>query len=319
MRKGPARAYIIDANINRFKEGARVLEDIARFIIKDDYLFAELKKLKHAVFIQDTHRLVMEDIGGIQFKENINRQSLLEIAHANAVRMQEAARVLEELDDRTFYKGVRFKAYDLHHLLNLALKKYIQCKQLHGLYAIFDPSKCTAEQFEQIIKHKSVKICQLRCKRLSKATFYQHALRLKKITDKLNCLLIINDHMDIALAVGDGVHLGQDDLPLSAARAIAPESFIIGITCRTMRQGQEAIQRGASYISAGCLSPSQTKPDAEAILSETVDSMIKECNIPFCVIGGLTEDEVQIWLNKGADMVAIGAGLNSIRGMKQMS
>lgn len=319
MLKGSAKAHIIDANINRFKEGARVLEDIARFILKDDYLFAQLKKLKHVVIIQDTHRLVTEDIGGIQFKENTNRQSLLDITHANALRMQEAARVLEELDDRPFYKSVRFKAYDLHHLLNLSLKKYIQREQLNGLYAIVDPSKCTAEQFKQIIKSKSVKICQLRCKQLSKTNFYQHALKLKKIADELKCLLIINDHIDIALAVGDGVHLGQEDLPLSAARKIAPESFIIGLTCRTISQAQIAMKEGASYISAGCLNPSVTKPNAEAISIETVESLIKACSIPFCVIGGLKEDQVPIWLEKGADMVAIGHELRSMSGVKRMS
>ncbi|NQY42618.1 MAG: thiamine-phosphate pyrophosphorylase, partial [Legionellales bacterium] len=87
----PGRKYIIDANINRFKEGARVIEDIARFVLRDQNLFIKIRNLRHTVTLENIYRSSNNDLGGSNFKESNQRDSLLDIANANCIRMQEAS------------------------------------------------------------------------------------------------------------------------------------------------------------------------------------------------------------------------------------
>lgn len=303
------RLYILDANINRFKEGARVLEDIARFILRDEALFRQIKALKHSIQVKTPHRAINQDVGGPNFVEGHSRSSWIDIVNANSIRMQEAARVLEEIDKTNHYKSLRFAAYDVHAMMVDQLRKFLKLEHLNGIYAICDPIAQALPLIEQIIEKNSIRICQLRVKDQPKTIVLQEAKNLKSICQKLDCLLIINDHLDIALAIADGVHLGQEDLPIQTARQLAPENFVIGATCRTPEQAAQAIQSGASYLGVGCINPSRTKPEAKPVAIATIQSILEISTIPVCVIGGIQIEQIEYFLEIGADMVAMSSAL----------
>jgi len=150
------------------------------------------------------------------------------------------------------------------------------------------------------------KIIQLREKEYSKRDLYRLALKFREITSKANVLLIINDHLDIALAVeADGVHLGQDDLPPAAARKLAPE-MLIGISTHTLEEALQAEQDGADYINIGPIFPTKTKEGVEYSLGpDAITDISRKVLLPFTVMGGIKESNMDQVLARGAKRVAI--------------
>jgi thiamine-phosphate pyrophosphorylase len=161
------------------------------------------------------------------------------------------------------------------------------------------------EVLEAVIRG-GAKIIQLREKDYSTSDLYQLALRFREITARAEVLLIINDRMDIALAVeADGVHLGQDDLPLSMARNLAPE-LLIGISTHSLEEALEAERNGADYINIGPIFPTKTKTGAEFSLGpEVIDVIRGKIEIPFTVMGGINESNMQAVVDRGACRVAM--------------
>lgn len=150
------------------------------------------------------------------------------------------------------------------------------------------------------------KIVQLREKQLSKKDLYSLAQVFRERTAKAGMLLIINDHLDIALACGaDGVHLGQDDLPLAAARRLAPE-LIIGVSTHNLEEAVEAQVQGADYVNIGPIFPTGTKKVAMAPLGpEAIKSIAPKLKIPFTVMGGINQSNIQEVLQAGARKIAV--------------
>jgi len=301
--------YIIDANINRFKEGARVLEDIARFVLQDELLFQQIKVLKHSLKIKSICREAGSDIGGPQFIENNSRANLIDIVHANAIRMQEAARTLEELNNQTIYKKLRFEAYNIHSQIIEKMTKYLQLDKLKGIYAICNPLLHSFDTIEQAIINNNITICQLRIKKKNKLEILNLAKSLNIICKKHSCVLIINDYLDIALAYGDGVHLGQNDFPIEEVRKIVPEHFIVGSSCHSIQEALFAKESGASYISVGCLYKSNTKTNTIPTSLETLKSIITSVAIPICGIGGINQHNMSTVWETGVNMIAMSQGI----------
>ncbi|PTY78929.1 thiamine-phosphate diphosphorylase [Heyndrickxia sporothermodurans] len=136
-----------------------------------------------------------------------------------------------------------------------------------------------------------VTIVQLREKNSDGLTFYKKAKHLKALLKSYQVPLIINDRVDIALAVGaDGIHVGQDDIPLSALKRIVPKSMIIGVSTQTIEQAQLAEKIGADYIGIGSAFPTKTKQDATVLSMETLKAIKDSVNIPAVAIGGITLD-----------------------------
>jgi len=150
------------------------------------------------------------------------------------------------------------------------------------------------------------KIIQLREKDYSTRDLYRLALRFRELTATAGVLLIINDRLDIALAVAaDGVHLGQDDLPLPVARELAPE-ILIGISTHTLDEALEAQRNGADYINIGPIFPTKTKKGVERFLGPHAIASIKErIEIPFTVMGGINETNINEAVEQGAHRVAV--------------
>lgn len=149
-------------------------------------------------------------------------------------------------------------------------------------------------------------IIQLREKEGTAGALYRMALRFRKVTADAGMLLIINDHVDIALAVdADGVHLGQEDLPLAAARRIAPE-LLIGISTHSREEALKAQSDGADYVNIGPIFPTRTKEGVKGFLGpEAIAGIAAGLEIPFTVMGGITVANIDQVLARGARRIAV--------------
>ena len=149
-------------------------------------------------------------------------------------------------------------------------------------------------------------IIQLREKECSRKELYHLAVKFRELTAKAGILLIINDHVDIALSVeADGVHLGQDDLPLPAARKLAPQ-LIIGASTHSLEEALKAQAEGADYINIGPIFPTKTKEGIDHFLGpEAITQIGSRVEIPFTAMGGITESNIDQVLARGARRVAM--------------
>ncbi len=150
------------------------------------------------------------------------------------------------------------------------------------------------------------KIIQLREKELATGDLYRMALAFRKITAEAGILLIINDRIDIALAVdADGVHLGQEDLPLSAARRIAPE-LLIGISTHSREEALKAQGEGADYVNIGPIFTTRTKEGVNEFLGpEAIPGIVAGLSVPFTVMGGIGGANIEKVVAQGAHRVAV--------------
>ena len=154
------------------------------------------------------------------------------------------------------------------------------------------------------------KIIQLREKHWDKKDLYELAIEFRKLTRSHGALLIINDHVDVALAAGaDGVHLGQEDLPVGAARKIAPE-LIIGASSHSLKEALKAEQDGADYVNIGPIFPTKTKPDTGRFLGPAAIVEIgSQLTVPFTTMGGINPDNIGLVLEAGGRRVAMITGI----------
>lgn len=163
-----------------------------------------------------------------------------------------------------------------------------------------------------------VTIVQLREKNSSGKIFYEKALRLKELLSHYQVPLIINDRVDIALAVNaDGVHVGQDDLPLTSVRKIVPESMIVGVSVFNVEEAKEAEKNGANYIGVGSIFPTQTKSDAKIIPEGMLEKVANSVSIPAVAIGGIHLDNVQTIIRSGISGIAVVSSIMEAKNPKQ--
>lgn len=155
-----------------------------------------------------------------------------------------------------------------------------------------------------------VTLVQYRAKTASSAEMYNEALQLKALCDSFNVPLIINDRLDIAMAVGAaGVHLGQDDLPCAAARKILGEDYIIGVSAHNPAEAKAALQSGADYLGCGAVFGTATKADVKKLGTEGLMAICREKGLPVVGIGGVTADNYREVRAAGADGAAIVSGI----------
>jgi len=168
------------------------------------------------------------------------------------------------------------------------------------------------------------KVVQLRDKEASPGYLYRMAVVFRKMTAKAGMLLIVNDYVDIAMAVdADGVHLGQDDMPPEAVRNIAPD-LIIGVSTHSLSQALTAQSAGADYINVGPIFPTGTKEVAVKVMGlEAVTDIGSKVEIPFTVMGGIKESNMDEVLERGARRLAVVTAVTeaediegTVRGMR---
>ena len=164
---------------------------------------------------------------------------------------------------------------------------------------------CVREALED-----GVTLVQYRAKTASSAEMYAEALQLKALCDSFNVPLIINDRLDIAMAVGAaGVHLGQDDLPCAAARKILGEDYLIGVSAHNPSEAKAALQNGADYLGCGAVFGTATKADVQKLGTDGLAAICREKGLPVVGIGGVTADNYREVRAAGADGAAIVSGI----------
>lgn len=155
-----------------------------------------------------------------------------------------------------------------------------------------------------------VTLVQYRAKAADGGVLYAEACRLKELCDKYSVPLIINDRLDIVLAVGAaGVHLGQDDLPCAVARRLLGEDFIIGVSAHNPAEAVQAVSEGADYLGCGAVFGTATKHDVAKLGLENLRAIRKAVAVPMVGIGGITADNYAEVLATGADGAAIVSGI----------
>jgi thiamine-phosphate pyrophosphorylase len=183
---------------------------------------------------------------------------------------------------------------------------------LGGLCFITD-QKISVLSYEDMTRRlltSGVRWVQFREKEKSRREIYEEAIRLRRLCKDYNAVLIINDFVDIAVCVGaEGVHLGQDDLPLKEARKIAGRNRIIGISTHSLEQAREAEKNGADYIGFGPVFPTLTKDAGKPKGIEMLYEVKKQVNIPVVAIGGINLENVLSVLRTGVDAIAAASAI----------
>ena len=182
--------------------------------------------------------------------------------------------------------------------------------QDYGLYVVTDAALSKGLSHFQIAERAvrgGANVLQLRDKSLAGRRLLETALKMKKITKKAGALFIVNDRLDVALASGaDGVHLGQDDLPLEDAMRLVPKGFILGITVHNVEEAVTAQKDGASYLGLSPIFLTGSKDDAGAACGiQMIKEVKKKVSIPVVGIGGINATNAREVLSAGADGIAV--------------
>lgn len=171
----------------------------------------------------------------------------------------------------------------------------------YELYLVTDQFDLEEKDFLTVIEEAilgGTSIVQLREKESSTLDFYNLAHKCKKITDKYDVPLIINDRIDVAMAVNAaGVHLGQSDMPCTIAREIMGPDKIIGISTHTYKQSLKAQEEGADYLGVGAIIPTPTKTDADIAVHEELIKIRDNIDIPTVAIGGINKSNIKKIVN----------------------
>ena len=173
----------------------------------------------------------------------------------------------------------------------------------YSVYLVTDRRNKTDEEFfyfiEEAIKGGTT-VVQLREKTASTKEFYELALKVKEITSRYDVPLLINDRIDIALAVdSEGVHIGQDDMPADIAREIIGEDKILGVSASTVEEAKKAEKDSADYIGSGAVFPTATKDDADSVSKEELKEIVDSIDIPVVAIGGITVENANTLKGSG--------------------
>ena len=320
-------ARILDVNLNRARESLRVLDDYARFVLDDAFLTGRFKKLRHELAdassalpqhlllsARDTRR----DVGTIMTANGeYERTSADGVATANVKRLQESLRSLEEFGKvlsvpfAMAVEAIRYEAYTLESALVRGSSVSDRLRDAR-LYVLLTGSQCDAALDWTIAEAAAggASIFQLREKELSDRELLDRARRMRVWTRKANALFIVNDRPDVAkLAEADGVHLGQGDLTVAAARRILGPEAIVGVSTHTIEQVHGAILDGADYLGIGPTFPSTTKQFGEFPGLDFIRRVSAETTRPAFALGGITLGNVREVIAAGGRRIAVSAAI----------
>lgn len=177
------------------------------------------------------------------------------------------------------------------------------------LYLVTNRYQDSLESFLEKVEtacRSGVTIIQLREKNLTTNQYYQLAKQVKEITDAYQVPLIIDDRLDVCLAVdAAGLHIGDDELPVSVARKVLSPEKILGVTAKTVKRALEAETSGADYLGTGAIFPTTTKENAPITLISTLKTICQRVAIPVVAIGGLTSENIDQLMGTGIAGVAV--------------
>ena len=182
-------------------------------------------------------------------------------------------------------------------------------REAFRLYLVTNRYQDSVESFLEKVEtacRSGVTIVQLREKNLTTNQYYQLAKKVKEITDAYQVPLIIDDRLDVCLAVdAAGLHIGDDELPVSVARKVLGPEKILGVTAKTVKRALEAETWGADYLGTGAIFPTTTKENAPITLISTLKTICQTVAIPVVAIGGLTSENIDQLIGTGIAGVAV--------------
>ncbi len=306
---------ILDANLDRAREGLRIIEEWCRFGLNNTSMAEECKKMRqdlamlHSWEIRQA-RNTPADVGTeLSHPQEENRESIDSLLSANFARVQEALRVLEEYgklvakEMGSSCKKLRYRVYTLES--QLVSRDRHQLLKNSPLYLVTSPAENLLAVVDDALRG-GLKLVQYRVKETDDNIWLHQAQQLRQLCRDYDALFIVNDRVDIAFAVdADGVHLGQTDIPIGLAREILGSQKIIGRSTSNPDEMQTAIAQGVDYIGVGPVYKTPTKPDKEAAGLEYVEYVEKNCSIPWFAIGGINLENIREVLSVGASGVAV--------------
>jgi thiamine-phosphate pyrophosphorylase len=342
---------LMEASLNRTREGLRVLEDYARFVRNDPAASRRLKETRHSLSCAEhllqtavsrrlpgeSQLLACRDTAGdvgtdITMDTESTRASVQGVVIANFRRIQEALRSLEEfgklvaVDFSAAMKQLRYLVYEIE-------------KQLHATAAHLTrpcPTSADRSRTQQLqqsalcvliseeaglipwkaLAHELLEtgpvILQLREKHLSDKELLRRATWLADACRQSGALCIINDRTDVAkLSGADGVHLGQDDMEIAEARRLLDRGQLIGRSTHNLEQARTAVSQGADYLGVGPMFPSQTKSFDFFPGTTFAQQVASEVQIPWFAIGGITLQTTRLLAASGVTRIAVGSAVSS--------
>ena len=316
---------IIDANFNRAREAIRIIEEFCRFALNSAPLTTRAKQLRHELSAEisklDAAKLIaardsLGDVGvGKTVENQLTRENLTDCFTANCKRLTESLRALAETIQtlnpsvaQTIEK-LRFTAYTLEKDIVLFSDTQQKFKAVK-LYVIIS-SDLPADVFSltQRCIAGGADCIQLRAKNTDDDKLFALALEFAQICKAAGVLSIINDPVDIAVAAdSDGVHLGQNDLPIESARKLQLTPLIIGKSTHSIKQLQAACRQLPTYVSLGPVFSTGTKPTAEPVGLDYIKQateILADTGIDRVAIGGITLENIEDVLNAGAKAIAV--------------
>ncbi len=320
---------ILDAAANRGREGLRVVEDFVRFSLNDERLTAALKEFRHglrdclaALKLEDQVecRETAADVGtGITLNSEQSRSGVTDVLQANTRRVGEALRTLEEyskvIDPQVAcgLEALRYRFYDLERDLWTWARGTTGAARRRALaectlYALISARDCQLSLAETVrgAAAGGVGAFQFRDKSLDDRSLLQQALELRQLTRETDSLLIINDRPDIALlSQADGVHVGQEELPIAEVRRLVGRDMLVGVSTHSLAQARQAVQEGADYLGVGPVFPSETKAFAEFVGVDLPRAVAAEIRIPWFAIGGIRPENGALLAEVGVSRIAV--------------
>jgi len=323
-----SRVYrIVDAGMNRIGEGLRLLEDVARLLLGEAGVTEQLKVMRHELVRgnESLHRKLLEsrdstgDVGvDINVPGEDGQPDLPAIVVANARRVQEALRTLEELAklpevapqlDSERFKHARFLLYTIEQDLFGRLLRQDKAGRVRGLYVILDTNSLAGRSHLEVagqVIRGGAGVIQLRDKTTPKRELLALARELAALCRDNGVLFIMNDYLDLAVAAGaDGLHIGREDLPCVEARKLLPIHMILGRSVTGVELAVTAEADGADYIAVGSMYPTSSKETAMVVGPEMLSQVRQATSRPLVAIGGITGNNAAEVMAAGADAVAV--------------
>jgi thiamine-phosphate pyrophosphorylase len=310
----PAVCRILDANLDRAREGLRIIEEWCRFGVNSSQLVNECKQMRqelakwHGMELRAARDTPGDAGTELTHPHEQQRSSIQQLLQVNFARVEEALRVLEEYsklydpDLGSAAKQMRYRVYTLESNL-LAYRRHQVLLRSH-LYLVTSAS----EQLFSIVEaalQGGLTMVQYREKIADDSVRVAHAAKLRQLCHQYGALFIMNDRVDLALAVNaDGVHLGQQDISIALARQLLGPQRLVGRSTTNPEEMQRAIQEGADYIGVGPVYETPTKVDKAAAGLDYVRYAAENASIPWFAIGGIDANNLNDVLEAGAERVA---------------
>ncbi|CAN5775704.1 thiamine phosphate synthase [soil metagenome] len=320
---------IIDANLNRAREGLRVMEDAARFVLENERICRELKVIRHGLqaasgaamldeLLLQAARSAAEDVGtDIKTEREIHRANLRDAVIAAGKRVGEALRSVEECvkvlgrsDAAREFERLRYRCYDVERDLVIAMGSG---RATQWSVCVLVTEKLCRRPWREVVEaaiEAGADCVQLRELELSDGEFLGRAESISVWAQKIRwgaTRFIVNDRVDIALLTAHGVHLGQGDLPVLETRRLAGARLMVGVSTHDLDEARAAHAAGADYCGVGAMFATATKP-REVSGVEYLRQYLGEPgvrHVPHLAIGGITPENIGELVDAGCRGVAV--------------